>query len=385
MSLGPPGPAPWDAPAGAGSKLVRGCPTRPAGAWGRPRCGDGTLGRRRAHGPRGRAGPSSGIEGGGDEHWCRSTNRPGGAGGREWASARRPTGTSYADGVLTVRGRVHGTGVGGPAGQREQAGSRAADAGRGRDGRFEAILPLRQSSTASAGCRSRGATTMSLVELARQATAGGGGVRCGWSGPQRRPARPVAAGPLEGRVVRGADSSSGCSCCGRSARPVAPTSSTCSRDRAGPPAGDRDPRCSSGRTSGSRPPTTDSRCRRELRRRGCRPAGLLGGARPLACAVPEGGIPVVVNSREWFDLLGRAKYYLDNMYQPDYHRKPEGQVIVQTFHGYPFKQMGHPTGKRCSSRRPRSTPTTSGRPSGTTSSRRRATPPRSGAGLRLSR
>ena len=35
-------------------------------------------------------------------------------------------------------------------------------------------------------------------------------------------------------------------------------------------------------------------------------------------------------------------YYLDNMYQPTYHRKPEGQVIVETFHGYPFKQMGHP-------------------------------------------
>jgi CDP-glycerol glycerophosphotransferase len=25
-----------------------------------------------------------------------------------------------------------------------------------------------------------------------------------------------------------------------------------------------------------------------------------------------------------------------------YHRKPEGQVIITTFHGYPFKQMGHP-------------------------------------------
>jgi CDP-glycerol glycerophosphotransferase len=58
--------------------------------------------------------------------------------------------------------------------------------------------------------------------------------------------------------------------------------------------------------------------------------------------VPEGGIPVIWNSREWFALLGRAKYYLDNMYQPDYHRKPEGQVIIQTFHGYPFKKMGHP-------------------------------------------
>jgi CDP-glycerol glycerophosphotransferase len=58
--------------------------------------------------------------------------------------------------------------------------------------------------------------------------------------------------------------------------------------------------------------------------------------------VPDGGIPVVVNSAEWYRLLGSATYYIDNMYQPDYHRKPEGQVVVQTFHGYPFKKMGHP-------------------------------------------
>jgi CDP-glycerol glycerophosphotransferase len=58
--------------------------------------------------------------------------------------------------------------------------------------------------------------------------------------------------------------------------------------------------------------------------------------------VPDGGIPVIVNSREWYRLLGSVKYYVDNMYQPEYHRKPDGQVIVQTFHGYPFKVMGHP-------------------------------------------
>jgi CDP-glycerol glycerophosphotransferase len=58
--------------------------------------------------------------------------------------------------------------------------------------------------------------------------------------------------------------------------------------------------------------------------------------------VPNGGIPVIVNSEEWYRLLASVSYYLDNMYQPDFHRKPEGQVIVQTFHGYPFKQMGRP-------------------------------------------
>ena len=58
--------------------------------------------------------------------------------------------------------------------------------------------------------------------------------------------------------------------------------------------------------------------------------------------VPDSGIPVIVNSREWYQLLSSVAYYVDNMYQPEYHQKPEGQVIVQTFHGYPFKQMGHP-------------------------------------------
>jgi CDP-glycerol glycerophosphotransferase len=58
--------------------------------------------------------------------------------------------------------------------------------------------------------------------------------------------------------------------------------------------------------------------------------------------VPDGGIPVVVNSPEWYQLIFSVQYYIDNMYQPEYHRKAEGQVLVQTFHGYPFKQMGHP-------------------------------------------
>lgn len=57
--------------------------------------------------------------------------------------------------------------------------------------------------------------------------------------------------------------------------------------------------------------------------------------------VPDGGIPVVVNSPEWYQLVFNASYYLDNMYQPEYHVKHDGQVLVQTFHGYPFKQMGH--------------------------------------------
>ena len=79
----------------------------------------------------------------------------------------------------------------------------------------------------------------------------------------------------------------------------------------------------------------------ELRRRGS-DLPVYWAVQDHAVVVPDGGIPVVVNSEEWYRLLASVSYYLDNMYQPEYHRKPEGQVIIQTFHGYPFKQMGRP-------------------------------------------
>jgi CDP-glycerol glycerophosphotransferase len=79
---------------------------------------------------------------------------------------------------------------------------------------------------------------------------------------------------------------------------------------------------------------------RELQRRGS-DLPVYWAVQDHSIVVPEGGIPIVVNSREWYTLLGSVSYYVDNMYQPDFHKKPDGQVIVQTFHGYPFKQMGH--------------------------------------------
>ncbi len=80
---------------------------------------------------------------------------------------------------------------------------------------------------------------------------------------------------------------------------------------------------------------------RELRRRGS-DMPVYWAVQDLSVAVPEGGIPVVVHTPRWYELLFSVKYYVDNMYQPEYHQKPPGQIIVQTFHGYPFKQMGHP-------------------------------------------
>jgi CDP-glycerol glycerophosphotransferase len=56
--------------------------------------------------------------------------------------------------------------------------------------------------------------------------------------------------------------------------------------------------------------------------------------------VPEGGIPVLEQSEEWHERLGAARYVMVNVHQPMWYQKPEGQVMVQTFHGYPYKGMG---------------------------------------------
>jgi CDP-glycerol glycerophosphotransferase len=79
----------------------------------------------------------------------------------------------------------------------------------------------------------------------------------------------------------------------------------------------------------------------ELRRRGS-DLPVYWAVHDHSVVVPEGGIPVVVNTPEWYRLVSSVSYYVDNMYQPTYHQKHEGQVVVETFHGYPFKQMGHP-------------------------------------------
>lgn len=79
----------------------------------------------------------------------------------------------------------------------------------------------------------------------------------------------------------------------------------------------------------------------ELRRRGS-DLPVYWAVHDHAVVVPDGGIPVVVNTPEWYSLINSVSYYVDNMYQPTYHQKPAGQVLVETFHGYPFKQMGHP-------------------------------------------
>src|SRR5690625_1845943 len=79
---------------------------------------------------------------------------------------------------------------------------------------------------------------------------------------------------------------------------------------------------------------------RELQRRGA-DIDIYWSVQDHSIPVPDGATPVIQNSYEWYGLLNNVRYYMDNMYQPAYHEKPDGQVIIQTLHGYPFKTMGH--------------------------------------------
>jgi CDP-glycerol glycerophosphotransferase len=57
--------------------------------------------------------------------------------------------------------------------------------------------------------------------------------------------------------------------------------------------------------------------------------------------VPDGGVRIIEGTPEWHEALATSRYVMVNVHQPDWHRKPAGQVIIQTMHGYPYKVMGH--------------------------------------------
>ncbi|MGY1703207.1 CDP-glycerol glycerophosphotransferase family protein [Geodermatophilus sp. SYSU D00697] len=84
---------------------------------------------------------------------------------------------------------------------------------------------------------------------------------------------------------------------------------------------------------------------RELVRRGT-DLTLYWVVKDFSVPVPDGGVPVLRDSAQFYELLGSARYVFDNVHQPDYTTKREGQVFVQTFHGYPFKLMGRPFWER---------------------------------------
>ncbi len=64
------------------------------------------------------------------------------------------------------------------------------------------------------------------------------------------------------------------------------------------------------------------------------------GVADLATEVPEGGVPVLMRTAEWYRVLATATYLSNNIdFERWWHKRP-GQRQLQTFHGYPAKAMG---------------------------------------------
>lgn len=64
------------------------------------------------------------------------------------------------------------------------------------------------------------------------------------------------------------------------------------------------------------------------------------GVADAASWVPEGGIPVTLNTREWYRVLGSVEYLCLNIDPERWFARKPGQKMLQTFHGYPSKSMG---------------------------------------------
>lgn len=56
--------------------------------------------------------------------------------------------------------------------------------------------------------------------------------------------------------------------------------------------------------------------------------------------VPDGVPYVVARTKEYFEVLARARYFVNNVNFPDHYVKRDRQIHVQTHHGTPLKKMG---------------------------------------------
>ncbi|WP_028660286.1 bifunctional glycosyltransferase/CDP-glycerol:glycerophosphate glycerophosphotransferase [Nocardioides insulae] len=78
---------------------------------------------------------------------------------------------------------------------------------------------------------------------------------------------------------------------------------------------------------------------RVLRRR--RPdLRLIWGVNDYTVRLPEGAEPVLRGSEEWLRALAESRWICVNHELPSEFRKQAGQVVIQTYHGHPFKSMG---------------------------------------------
>ncbi|MGW6914960.1 bifunctional glycosyltransferase/CDP-glycerol:glycerophosphate glycerophosphotransferase [Kitasatospora sp. NPDC054939] len=78
----------------------------------------------------------------------------------------------------------------------------------------------------------------------------------------------------------------------------------------------------------------------ELVRRGL-PLEHLWGSDDLQADLPQTATGIRLWSPEWFEALATAKYIVTGTHLPDFFVRRPGQVVVQTWHGTPLKQVGY--------------------------------------------
>jgi CDP-glycerol glycerophosphotransferase len=58
-------------------------------------------------------------------------------------------------------------------------------------------------------------------------------------------------------------------------------------------------------------------------------------------ALPEHAQAVRYSGREWYEAYATSRYIVTNQHLPEWFRRREGQVVVQTWHGTPLKRIAH--------------------------------------------
>ena len=67
---------------------------------------------------------------------------------------------------------------------------------------------------------------------------------------------------------------------------------------------------------------------------------LFWGVADASVALPEGAIPVVRYTRDWYETISRAEYLVNNIYFFSWFKKRDFQTYIQTWHGTPLKKIG---------------------------------------------
>lgn len=58
-------------------------------------------------------------------------------------------------------------------------------------------------------------------------------------------------------------------------------------------------------------------------------------------ALPGTAQAVRVNGRDWYEAYATSRYIVTNQHLPEWFRRRDGQVVVQTWHGTPLKRIAH--------------------------------------------